>query len=288
MFKKFLIGVTSVISAGVALLFGGMTAGAATVEDVWQAAREAGFPEYFIQDVYNQALTNPDYGPEYWTSENLQKVIDSIHAQSQNHLTTGPQVTQQVTTTTTAAATTTITQTQNDLPDIPATTEPVATEPAKNVITLTMADGTTFTRISKQEFIALTYEGKQSYIATFPPEQQQVILDNLSPEERRSLLKQLPTEQKLETVKGMADVAGEMGVNLTVEELNDDTIKLTLHNEDGAVIGHSSVGADIVENTGYDRRWVFAAAGGLFLVSVAGIIFILRRSSIKEKTADEK
>ncbi len=285
MFKKFLIGITSVIGAGAALFLGGFTASAATVEDVWQAAREAGYPEYFIQDIYNQALA--EYGPEYWTSENMQKVIDALHAESQNHLTTGPQVTQQVTTTTTVAVTTT-TQTKNENPDTPAATEPATTEPSKNVITLTMADGTTFTRISKQEFIALSYEGKQSYIATFPPEQQQVIINNLSPEERRSLLKQLPTDQKLDTIKGMADVAGEMGVKLTVEDLNDDTIKLTLHDENGVVIGHSSVGADIVENTGYDRRWVFAAAGGLFLVSIAGIIFILRRSSLKERTTDEK
>lgn len=285
MLKKFLIGITSVLGASAALLFGGMTAGAATVEDVWQAAREAGYPEYFIQDVYNQALA--EYGPEYWTSENLQRVIDALHAESQNHLTTGPQVTQQVTTTTTALTETT-TQTNNDKPETPSATEPAPTEPSKNVITLTMADGTTFTRISKQEFIALSYEGKQSYIATFPPEQQQFILDNLSPEERRSLLKQLPTDKKLDTIKGMADVAEEMGVKLTVDELGDDTIKLTVHNENGEVIGHSSVGADIVENTGYDRRWVFAAAGGLFLISIAGVIFLFRRSSLKDRTADEK
>ncbi len=285
MLKKFLIGITSVLGASAALLFGGMTAGAATVEDVWQAAREAGYPEYFIQDVYNQALA--EYGPEYWTSENLQRVIDALHAESQNHLTTGPQVTQQVTITTTALPETT-TQTNNDKPETPSATEPAPTEPVKNVITLTMADGTTFTRISKQEFIALSYEGKQSYIATFPPEQQQFILDNLSPEERRSLLKQLPTDKKLDTIKGMADVAEEMGVKLTVDELGDDTIKLTVHNENGEVIGHSSVGADIVENTGYDRRWVFAAAGGLFLISIAGVIFLFRRSSLKDRTADEK
>lgn len=284
MLKKFLIGITSVLGASAALLFGGMTACATTVEDVWQAAREAGYPEYMIQDYYNIARAQkPD--PAEWTSENFDRVIVALREHP--YITTGPQVTQQVTTTTTVAATTT-TQTKNENPDAPATTEPTTSEPTKNVITLTMADGTTFTRISKQEFIALSYDGKQSYIATFPPEQQQVIIDNLSPEERRSLLKQLPTDKKLETIQGLADVAGEMGVKLTVEELGDDTVKLTVHDEDGKIIGHSSVGADIVENTGYDRRWVFAAAGGLFLVSVAGIIFILRRYSLKERTADEK
>ncbi|MBQ8181912.1 MAG: hypothetical protein IJ010_08090 [Ruminococcus sp.] len=284
MLKKFLIGITSVLGASAALLFGGMTAGATTVEDVWQAAREAGYPEYMIQDYYNIARAQkPD--PAEWTSENFDKVIAALREHP--YITTGPQVTQKITTTTTALPETT-TQTNNDEPETPSATEPAPTEPVKNVITLTMADGTTFTRISKQEFIALSYEGKQSYIATFPPEQQQVIIDNLSPEERRSLLKQLPTDKKLETIQGLADVAGEMGVKLTVEELGDDTVKLTVHDEDGKVIGHSSVGADIVENTGYDRRWVFAASGGLFLISIAGVIFLFRKSSLKGRTADEK
>lgn len=284
MLKKFLIGITSVLGASAALLFGGMTAGATTVEDVWQAAREAGYPEYMIQDYYNIARAQkPD--PAEWTSENFDKVIAALREHP--YITTGPQVTQKVTTTTTALPETT-TQTNNDEPETPSATEPAPTEPVKNVITLTMADGTTFTRISKQEFIALSYEGKQSYIATFPPEQQQVIIDNLSPEERRSLLKQLPTDKKLETIQGLADVAGEMGVKLTVEELGDDTVKLTVHDEDGKVIGHSSVGADIVENTGYDRRWVFAVSGGLFLISIAGVIFLFRKSSLKGRTADEK
>ena len=284
MLKKFLIGITSVLGASAALLFGGMTAGATTVEDVWQAAREAGYPEYMIQDYYNIARAQkPD--PAEWTSENFDKVIAALREHP--YITTGPQVTQKVTTTTTALPETT-TQTNNDEPNTPSATEPAPTEPVKNVITLTMADGTTFTRISKQEFIALSYEGKQSYIATFPPEQQQVIIDNLSPEERRSLLKQLPTDKKLETIQGLADVAGEMGVKLTVEELGDDTVKLTVHDEDGKVIGHSSVGADIVENTGYDRRWVFAVSGGLFLISIAGVIFLFRKSSLKGRTADEK
>lgn len=284
MLKKFLIGITSVLGASAALLFGGMTAGATTVEDVWQAAREAGYPEYMIQDYYNIARAQkPD--PAEWTSENFDKVIAALREHP--YITTGPQVTQKVTTTTTALPETT-TQTNNDEPDTPSATEPAPTEPVKNVITLTMADGTTFTRISKQEFIALSYEGKQSYIATFPPEQQQVIIDNLSPEERRSLLKQLPTDKKLETIQGLADVADEMGVKLTVEELGDDTVKLTVHDEDGKVIGHSSVGADIVENTGYDRRWVFAASGGLFIASIAGVIFLFRKSSLKGRTADEK
>ena len=284
MLKKFLIGITSVLGASAALLFGGMTAGATTVEDVWQAAREAGYPEYMIQDYYNIARAQkPD--PAELTSENFDKVIAALREHP--YITTGPQVTQKITTTTTALPETT-TQTNNDEPETPSATEPAPTEPVKNVITLTMADGTTFTRISKQEFIALSYEGKQSYIATFPPEQQQVIIDNLSPEERRSLLKQLPTDKKLETIQGLADVAGEMGVKLTVEELGDDTVKLTVHDEDGKVIGHSSVGADIVENTGYDRRWVFAASGGLFLISIAGVIFLFRKSSLKGRTADEK
>ena len=151
-----------------------------------------------------------------------------------------------------------------------------------------MPDGTAISRISKKEFIALSYEAKQAYIATFPPAQQQFILDNLSPEERRSMLKQLPMDKKLETIDGMADVMDEFGINLTVKDIDDNTVKLALHDDKGTLIGQSTIGSDIVENTGYDRRWVFAAAGGLFVIAIAGIIIVSRRYPSKERKANEK
>ncbi len=275
MIKKLITGFSIMIGSAMILFGGALTVNAVTVDDVWNEARAYGWPEEMIQDYYN--LARAEYTDESdWNDENLQKAIDAIHENGQYCITTGPQVTQPVVTTTTTASAD---------PDVLGTSAPENTDPP---VTLTMPDGTAISRISKKEFIALSYDAKQAYIATFPPDQQQFILDNLSPEERRSMLKQLPMDKKLETIDGMADVMDEFGINLTVKDIDDNTVKLALHDDKGTLIGQSTIGSDIVENTGYDRRWVFAAAGGLFVIAIAGIIIVSRRYPSKEREANEK
>lgn len=275
MIKKIITGLTVMIGTAAILFAGALTVNAVTVEDVWNEALAYGYPEEMVRDYYN--LARAEYTDESdWNEENLQKAIDEIHKHGQ-YLTTGPQVTQPTVTTTTAVPA--------PDPEVPGTSAPANTDPP---ITLTMADGTTFTRISKKEFISLSYEEKQAYIAAFPPAQQQFIIDNLSPEERRSLLKQLPMDKKLETIDGMAGVMEEFGINLTVQDINDNTVKLTLRDENGVLIGQSSIGSDVVENTGYDRRWVYVAAGGLFIIALAGTFLVTRRYSPKERASNEK
>lgn len=275
MIKKIITGLTIMIGTAAILFAGALTVNAVTVEDVWNEALAYGYPEEMVRDYYN--LARAEYTDESdWNEENLQKAIDEIHKHGQ-YLTTGPQVTQPTVTTTTAVPA--------PDPEVPGTSAPANTDPP---ITITMADGTTFTRISKKEFISLSYEEKQAYIAAFPPAQQQFIIDNLSPEERRSLLKQLPIDKKLETIDGMAGVMEEFGINLTVQDINDNTVKLTLRDENGVLIGQSSIGSDVVENTGYDRRWVYVVAGGLFIIALAGTFLVTRRYSPKERASNEK
>ncbi len=282
MIKKFFIGF--LISMGAAVLAaGGLTVSATTIDDVWQAAREEGWPESMIQDYYNLAQSEQYYGNSAdWTEEQLQKAIEMIHSESSKHLTTGPQITQQVVTTTTAAPV------KPRDPEVPDTDDPQPTDPEKQPITLSTSDGNTFTRISKSDFIALSYEEKQAYIATFPPAQQQIIIDNLTPEERRSMLKQLPLDKKLDAANNMSDVLAEIGYNMTVEDIDNDTIKLSLRNKDGELIGQSSFGKDVVENTGYDRRLVYAVAIGLFLIALSGTVYVIGRNIVKKNPADER
>lgn len=283
MIKKIFMGFLISLGAAAALVAGGLTVSATTIDDVWQAAREEGWPESMIQDYYNLAQSEQYYGNSAdWTEEQLQKAIEMIHSESSKHLTTGPQITQQVVTTTTAAPV------RPGDPESSDKNDPQPSDPEKQPITLSTSDGNTFTRISKSDFIALSYDEKQAYIATFPPAQQQVIIDNLTPEERRSMLKQLPVDKKLEVANNMSDVLAEIGYNMTVDDIDNETIKLSLRNKNGELIGQSSFGKDVVENTGYDRRLIYAAAAGLFLIALAGTVFIIRRTIVKENTADER
>ena len=64
-----------------------------------------------------------------------------------------------------------------------------------------------------------------------------------------------------------------MGVSVTVDEVTDDSLTLSMRNDEGTLVNVSSAGAS-VEDTGYDRRGIFAAAGAFFLTAVAGVIFL--------------
>lgn len=288
MIKKFLIGAFAAAAAGIGILAGGLTASATTVEDVIAEARYWGYPESSIQAGYNYYLQSP----ESYDETDFDLAISYMRQAGKNLITTGPQKKSKNSTTTTTTTVTTAPVSSTDKagnkvtgkPEEPDANASVTTpkETADNdEITLTMPDGSTFTRISKKAFIKLSYDEKMAYISTFTPEQQQVIIDNLSPEEYRSLLKQLPADQKLEVVDELAGAVEAMGMNLTVEEISDDSLSVAMRSDDGEIINVSNAG-NLVEDTGYDRRNIYAAAGALFFVSVISAFLLVRHSFTKK------
>ena len=66
-----------------------------------------------------------------------------------------------------------------------------------------------------------------------------------------------------------------MGVNVTVNEISDDTISLALHNSDGELVGVARAGS-LVEDTGYDRSSIFKIAALLFTVSAAAAALLMK------------
>ena len=239
-----------------------MTSYATTADDVAAVARSYGYSEEDIQAGYNEYYANPDAYP----SEVLDKAIAKLHEAGQQIITTGQQTPQQPQTTTTAAA-----PNCNDTPEIPVT----------DGIVITMKDGSNFTRISREEFIAMTYEQKMEYIRSFTPEQQQAIIDNLSPEEYRSLMKQTPADQKLQIVNTLSEAANAMGINITVDEITDDSLTIAMRNDKGELVNVSTAGAK-VEDTGYDRRMLFAVAFSLIAFGLSSVYYVLKRMNRNE------
>ena len=241
MIKKILI--TALCS--VAAIFGAaaysLSANATTVEDVMAEARYWGYPESMIQDAYNYYLQSP----ESYHEEEFDMAIKYLRDSGKNLVTTNAQQHDKLvgttTTTTTTASASDTSQTDNSGS---VSTEPAAgnndTPVSSSVITLTMPDGTKFDRISKDDFIKLSYDEKMAYISSFSPDQQQVIIDNLSPEERRSILKQLPVDQKVDAVKGLSDAMKTMGLNISIEEVSDDSLELSMRNESGELVSVSN------------------------------------------------
>ena len=271
---------------------------AATLDQVVAAAREYGYSDDEIQTAINKYESDMAADPYAYDEYDMDMIIQQIKANGKRVVDTvpyDPNVTIPALTATTTAAADVTTSAAEPGGDEPASTtassagavqsgdnnqggadQPQPPQEESDDITLTMPDGSTFTRISAERFIALSYEDKLLYLGTFTPEQQQVFIDNLTPAERRSMMKQLPTDKKVEVVDGMKDIADSFGLNLTVDEMSDDSLVIAMKDEEGTLVSVSRAG-DVIEDTGYDRRGLLAAAAGLVMLGIAGIAAVGRK-----------
>lgn len=260
-----------------------VSAYATTIDDVAEVARQLGYPESTINEAYTRYYDNPDD----YTSEDFDAAIVYLHETKDNILTTGVQNPQPVTTTTTATTATTPptnNETSGAGESTPAdTNNDVQPNTSSGGITLQTESGEEITRIEPQEFIDMSYDDKMNYIRNFTPEQQQVILDNLTIAERKSLMKQLPVEQKAEVVNSMVNFGETFDINISVDEISQDNISLSMRNGEGELVGTINAG-ELVEDTGYDRKGILLLSAGLitFAGVLAGIVSKLFR------TGDEK
>lgn len=243
---------------------------AATPEEAAELARQYGYSEDMIQQAWNEYYANPElYPPEV-----IDAYMEQLRQAGHFIVTTGPQnpdaVVSGLTTSSSSTSTTTTTSASGN------------NNSSSGEITLTLPDGTTFTRISKEAFIALSYEDKMAYLSTFTPEQQAVIIENLSPEEYRSMLKQLPTDQKMEVVDSLTKITDGLGLTLTVDEITDDNVVIEMKNKDGELVAVGQA-RDVVENTGYDRRGILAAASALIIGAFAGMFIVAKKCFSKEE-----
>lgn len=275
--KKF---IKTIIGAGViaGMISCSVTAYATTIDDVARVAREHGYSEDLIQQGYNQYYAEPDK----YTSEDFDMAIAEILRADGIILTTAPQNPQPVTTTTTVAGENTV-ETSTAVPAENGSSTNNNNDNVVGEITLQAPDGSEFTRISESDFIRLSYDDKMNYIRNFTPEQQQVILNNLTPEEHKSLLKQLPVEQKVEVADSMTGFAETFDLNVSVDDISEDNISLSMRNDEGELVGMANAGT-LVEDTGYDRRGILALSAGLIAVAgilLAGVVGYFRKTEDK-------
>lgn len=276
MFKKFIaaIAASAAVFAGSCLCT--FSADAATVHDVAAVARQYGYPEELIQQGYNEYYKNP----ELYTSEDFEYAIQMLHSAGSQLVTTGAQVTE----VTTAPTTTTVTTASSGSTSATVTTKTpsgggISTDDS---VTVKMPDGSSFTRISRQAFIKMSYNEKMAYIATFTPEQQQAFINNLSADEYRSLLKQAPTDTKADVVEKLSQAMSSMGVHVNIGELSDDKVSLNMTDKDGNLLGTANAGV-IVEDTGYDRSFIIKTAAALFALAAGVLSVVLFKFNSRRK-----
>jgi len=277
--KKMITLAASVLLSAGAMFAYTAPAHATTVDDVAEVARHYGYSEDLIMQAYNKYYEDP----ELYTSEDFDTAIAELHKSGYNLITTGPQNPDAFTTTT--SATTTAAPATDKNGSTVTTSSTVAPKQGGNdkngEITLTLSDGSTFTRMSVKDFIKLSYADKMAYISTFTPAQQQAIIDALTPEEYRSLLKGAPQDTKLNVIDELSKAADAMGMNITINEISDDSISVAMRNSSGELVGVANAGT-IVEDTGYDRTELFITAGVLILSAAAGMAVLISKCFRKD------
>lgn len=271
-----------------------MSANAATPEEAAALARSMGLPESIIQAGWNKYYENPEmYPPELIDS--YMATLRGMNQDMINQLLIDNGFAPSTPTTTAAPAVTTLTQ---DKTTSVTTTEAVNSSEAdgnsdnnsngngsagktdktdSDKITLTLPDGSTFDRISSKEFSAMTLDEKRKYIASLSPEQKTAFLENMSPEDYKSLLKQLPLDNKAEILDSMADITSKLGLTLSVDELKDDNIVLSVKDEDGKLVALSAV-SDTVAATGYDKRGILALAAVISALGISAAAVTVKKS----------
>ena len=263
--KNYIKSVISGITALCCMAFPALSADCATVDDCAEVARSYGVSESAIQSAYNAYYANP----EAYTSEDFDMVIQTLHlygTDSDKAIKAYFGIT--------------------DTPDTPSepSEEPVQTEtkPSEDSQAGAVTTETTTESEPDTDFINMTIDEKSEYINSLPESERGTFIDNLTTEERNSIIKQLPMDDKTELLSRFAEAGEQMGLNMTVDEITDDSISLSIRNNDGTLVDQSSLGI-IVEDTGYDYRLIFGAVSALILVSVFGISLIFRKISKDEK-----
>lgn len=284
-----------------------MTANAATPDEAAALARSMGLPESLIQAGWNKYNENPElYPPELIDSYMAtlrgmsQDVINQLLADNgfapstpsapAPVVTTAPQQSQGNTVTTAKAENNPATTTEangntadsNDSDKGDKDNSDNKKPSLTDKITLKLPDGSTFERISVKEFTSMTLDDKRAYIASLTAEQKDVFLANMTPEDYKSLLKQLPLDNKADIIQSMADVTSQLGLTLSVDELTDENIVLSMKDEDGKLVALSAA-SDTVAATGYDRRGIFALAAALASLGIAGTAVVVKKSFGKDE-----
>ena len=251
--------------AAVCFTFGGcsLTAGAYSADDVAAKARASGWPEYLIQEGYSQ-----------WASgEYTQQQLDEAYASvSEYDEKTGKMI----------ANSLGVRYQEAPAPtgsSAPTEADPTAAEdvPAASAATVTKTDGTTEERIPAADFIKMSLEEKQAYVASLSEESKIAFMETLTPEERRSVLKQLPNEDKASLVQEYVNAASGMGMNVAVDSISGGDVSMTIRNSEGTVVGKMAVGT-IVDETGISHTAPYLGALAAIVLAAAGIGFVNRRN----------
>ena len=242
-----------------------LSVSAYTPDEVAEKAREAGWPETLIQTGYNQWASG-----EY-SQDELNEAYDSVLEYNEqteefiyNQFGIDPDEARQKIAEKEAQK-----ETQPETQQDSQTTQETQASETSSSETETQAETTEPKFISDSEFISMNMDEKKDYVNSLSSDEKTEFISSLSTEARTSIIKQLPTEDKVAIMQKYIDTAGTMGMNVTVDELTEKDISVTVRNNDGIVIDKAEVGV-VIDETGISHTQPLLFAGISILISAAG------------------
>ena len=271
--KKF-----SALCAGiltVCLCSANFSVSAYTPDEVAQKAREAGWPETLIQTGYNQWASGE------FSQEELDEAYDSVldyNEQTEefiyNQFGIDPDEARQKIAEKEAQVQKETSSETQPASETVQDSETSASETETQAETSETSQKTDTQFISDSEFINMNMDEKKAYVNSLSSDEKTEFLSSLSTEARNSIIKQLPTEDKVAIMQKYIDTASTMGMNVTVDELTEKDISVTVRNNDGIVVDKAEVGV-VIDETGisHTKPLLFAVIGILFSVGGFGWLY---------------
>lgn len=227
-------------------------AAASSVEDVYAAMRRIGLPESMVQEakIQYQNTEHDENGMSingnYFTYDVWADMVELYEDEIWNEVGNQFGVTKEAIKEAAAA----------EPEDTPAQTDP--------------------------EFVQMTLEEKQAYVAAMPEEERASFIAGLSTAERNSIIKQMSADSQANIASGFIALGEQLGMHVSVDQLDGSGINYSVRNSDGTLIDVSTVGTG-VDDTGWNTTVPVLSACAMILGAVGGVAYFALRTRREEK-----
>ena len=309
--RKYIICFITGLFTATGILSGSLIANAATIDEVAEVARKYGISESYIQAGYNNYYQNPDKYTsedfdnaiaclELYGEDSEQAIMDYFGVTSIAKTTTTALQSSANKTTSIITSTTTVASSSSNTNGNSSNNSSSSNNTSGNSSNNSSSSNNTsgngsnnssgnldddLRPISVAEFIKMTLEEKKEFINTLSDDEKAVFLGSLTNEERNSIIKALPTDTKIDILSNFIDAGNSMGLNMQIEDLENDKLSMSIRDDEGKLIDVSNVGVTVAD-TGYDYKLFALIGGAVILASLLGFYLIFKKLSAEENAEE--
>lgn len=231
----------------------GMSASAATQSDVLNALRNAGWSDWMIQITSNE-LAGGGYTPEQYDemvknasgySKEVERQIWSMY-----------------------------------YPDIPFPESGSGTESSTEATGSSGKGESAAAPKPPKAFASMTFEEQSMFLDSLSEAEKKAFFASLSAKDKANLIEKMSLSGKAELVEKLAETLRDFGITVNATELSGDDITLSAYDEEGRLLGVSSMSIT-VDPTGKSYTAPVLIGSGMVLFALTGGILTLKRKTTR-------